>query len=95
MRAGEQDALAGQLVQAWARDVGVTIDTKVSPKVVPMHDQHVVTSPVRYVVPADRRHLLRLLGSVDGIRHPMLRYNRCGATVDGVACTVLARTRNG
>src|SRR5882757_4029143 len=42
MGAGEQDALGGQLIQAWAGHVGVAVRAEIAAEVMPVHDQHVV-----------------------------------------------------
>jgi hypothetical protein len=44
VRAAEQDALRGELIQARAGDVGVAVCAEVAAEVVPMHEQHVVAS---------------------------------------------------
>ena len=44
VRAGEQDALGGELVESRAGDVGVAVHAEIAAEVVPMHDQHVVSS---------------------------------------------------
>lgn len=63
MCSGEQDALVGELVEPWARDVGMTIDPQIAPCVVPVHEHNVVTVLVCYVAIADCRHLLSLLAT--------------------------------
>src|ERR1700737_132631 len=67
MRSGEQDALAGQLVQSRARKIGVTVDAEIPAQIVPMHQQHIVTALVCCLLVADYRHLLSLADSVDVI----------------------------
>src|SRR4051794_33733337 len=42
VRAGEQDALRGELIKPRARHVRVAVSAEVTAEVVPMHDQHVV-----------------------------------------------------
>ena len=42
VRAGEQNALGGELVEPRAGHVGVAVDTEITAEVVPVHDQHVV-----------------------------------------------------
>ena len=61
---GEEHPLAGQLVQPWARNVGVTVDAEIPAKVVPVHDQDIVALVchiVVHVVAADCRHLFTCL----------------------------------
>src|SRR5882762_1092323 len=42
VRAGEQDALCGQLIEPGAGDIGMAVCAQVTTEVVPMHEQHVV-----------------------------------------------------
>src|ERR1700737_1252457 len=44
VRAGEQDALCGQLIEPRAGDIGMAVRAEVTAEVVPMHEQHVVAS---------------------------------------------------
>src|SRR3954468_17285096 len=43
MRAGEEDALCGQLIEPRARNVGVAVGAEIPAEVVPMHEQHIVS----------------------------------------------------
>jgi hypothetical protein len=65
MCSGEQDALAGQLVEPRAGNVGVAVDTEISAQIVPVHKQHIVTALFCCLVVADYRHLLSRLSPVD------------------------------
>ncbi len=67
MCSGEQDALAGQLVEPRARNVGVSVDTEIPAQVMPVHEQHIVTALVYILVVADDRHLLSLPSPIDVI----------------------------
>ena len=44
VRAGEQDALCGELIEPRAGDIGVPVGAEVAAEVVPVHEQHVVAS---------------------------------------------------
>src|SRR5437764_687200 len=44
VRAGEDNALRGELVEPRAGNVGVAVGAEVAAEVVPMHEQHVVAS---------------------------------------------------
>ncbi|SHU04733.1 Uncharacterised protein [Mycobacteroides abscessus subsp. abscessus] len=46
VRAGEQDAFGGQLVQPGTADVAVAVRPEVAPEVVPVHEQHVLARRV-------------------------------------------------
>jgi hypothetical protein len=67
MCSGEQDALAGQLVETRAGDVGVTVHTEIPAEIVPMYEQHIVTARLCYLVVADCRHLLSRMSPIDVI----------------------------
>lgn len=67
MCSGEQDALASQLVQPGARNVGVTVDAEIPAQIMPMHEQHIVTALLFCLLVADYRSPPQLAGPIDVI----------------------------
>lgn len=65
MCSGEQDALIGELVESWARNVGVPVDTEIPAQIMPMHKQHIVAALFSCLLFADYSHLLSLPSSID------------------------------